>query len=111
MLMLPSNLRVWVASERVDMRKGCFSLAAMVQQNFKLDPQSEHLFVFFGRGGDKVKILFWDRNGYVLYYKCLSQGRFRPPKMSGARYSMSLSDLTMLLEGIDLTDKRRMRSV
>ena len=111
MLMLPSNLRVWVASNPVDMRKGCHSLAAFVQQELNLKPKDSHLFVFFGRSRNKVKILYWDRNGFVLWYKCLSEGRYRLPKMSANRFSISLSDLTLLLEGIDLTYQRRLSAI
>lgn len=111
MLLGSPDVSVWVASQPVDMRKGCFSLAAMVQQEFALDPKSSHLFVFFGRGSAKVKILHWDRNGFVLTYKCLSDGRFRLPKIGGKKYKISMSDLNLLLEGVDLTNRQRLRAV
>ena len=111
MLMLPTNIRVWVAAKPIDMRKGCFSLAAFVQQEFQLDPKTNHLFVFFGRSKDKVKILHWDRNGFALWYKCLSEGRYRLPKIMDKRFSISLSDLSLLLEGIDLNSKERFRAI
>ena len=106
MLMSSPDVAVWIASQTIDMRKGCFSLAVLVQQEFELDPKSSQLFVFFGRGGTKVKLLQWDRNGFVLTYKCLADGRFRPPKLGGKKYKVSLSDLNLLLEGIDLTHRR-----
>ncbi len=63
-MLIPSpDISVFVASQSVDMRKGCFSLAAMVQQEFELEPKSNSLFVFFGRGGVKVKILHWKAMG------------------------------------------------
>lgn len=111
MLMLSSGVKVWVASESVDMRKGCFSLAAMVQQEFQLDPRSQSLFVFFSRKCDRVKILRWDRNGFALWYKCLAQGRYRPPKVGGKRYCISESDLNLLLEGIDLIHPKRLKVI
>ena len=111
MLMMSSGLKVWVASQPVDMRKGCFSLAAMVQQTFQLDPRSQNLFVFFSRKCDRVKILHWDRNGFVLWYKCLAQGKYRPPKVGGKRYSISQSDLNLMLEGIDLTHQNRLKLI
>lgn len=105
------DVQVWVASESIDMRKGCFSLAILVQQEFELDPKSSHLFVFFGKGCRTVKLLQWDRNGFILTYKCLAQGKFRPPKVGGKRYKVSLSDLNLLLEGIDLLHHQRLRAV
>lgn len=111
MLLTSADAQVWVASQATDMRKGCFSLAAFVQQEFALDPKSNQLFVFFGRGGTKVKLLQWDRNGFVLTYKCLADGRFRVPQVGGKKYKISISDLNLLLEGIDLTNKQRLRAI
>ncbi len=111
MLMCSPDVQVWIAAEAIDMRKGCFRLAALVQQDFELDPKNSHLFVFFARGNRKVKLLQWDRNGFVLTYKCLADGRFRPPKVGGKKYKVSLSDLNLLLEGIDLIHKQRLKAV
>ncbi len=111
MLITSPDIAVFVASQTIDMRKGCFSLAALVQQEFALDPKGNHLYVFFGKGGSKVKILQWDRNGFVMTYKCLAEGRFRIPKIGGKKYKISMSDLNLLLEGIDLTNKQRLRAV
>ena len=111
MMITSSDVQVWVASQATDMRKGCFSLAVFVQQEFALDPKSNQLFVFFSRGGTKVKLLQWDRNGFVLTYKCLAEGRFRVPQVGGKKYKVSMSDLNLLLEGIDLTNNQRLRPV
>lgn len=111
MLGLPSAMKVWVAAEGIDMRKGFHSLAAVIQNEFKLDPKSSHLFVFFSRNGKKVKTLYWDRNGFALWYKSLCDGRFRPPRNTGKPYTISISDLTLLLEGIDLTHSGRSNAV
>jgi transposase len=111
MLMLSPGHKVWVASEAVDMRKGFNTLAALVQSEFKLDPKEGQLFVFFGQSARKVKILYWDRNGFVLWYKSLAEGRFRPPKIASVRYSISTSDLNCLLEGIDLAHAQRLNVV
>ena len=111
MLSVNPGIKVWVASQATDMRKGCFSLAAMVQQEFNLEPRSSNLFVFFSKGGKKVKLLYWDRNGFVLTYKSLSTGRFRVPQVGGTKYKISISDLTLLLEGIDLTHHQRLKAV
>ena len=76
---------------------------------WKLNPFDGHLFVFFGRRLDRVKILVWDRNGFVLYYKRLSQGRFRMPKIPAnvERVELDATTLAMLLDGIDVKHVRR----
>ena len=109
MLTLPSSVRVYLAAEPVDLRRGHDGLVAIVRNAWCLDPFGGHLFVFLGRGLDRVKILVWDRNGFVLYYKRLSQGRFRMPTIaSGAKHvQMAATTLAMLLDGIDVRHVRR----
>jgi transposase len=68
MLTLPSSVRVYLAAEPVDLRRGHDGLVAIVRTAWRLDPFGGHLFVFLGRRLDRVKILVWDRNGFVLYY-------------------------------------------
>ena len=106
---LPPSVRIYFATGLVDMRNGIDGLRAIVDHALKKDPYEGHLFVFFGRRLDRVKILAWDRNGFVLYYKRLSQGRFRmPPITAGAtRVEMDATTLTMLLDGIDVRQVRR----
>ena len=81
MLTLPASVRVYLAAEPVDLRRGHDGLVAIVRSTWKLNPFEGHLFVFLGKRLDKIKILVWDRNGFVLYYKRLSQGRFRMPSI------------------------------
>jgi transposase len=109
MLTLPSSVRVHLAAAPVDLRRGIDGLVAMVRNVWELNPFDGHLFVFLGRGRDKVKILVWDRNGFVLYYKRLAQGRFRMPSIpTGAtRVEMDATTLAMLLDGIDVERVRR----
>lgn len=109
MLTLPSSVRVHLAAAPVDLRRGIDGLVAMVRNVWELNPFDGHLFVFLGRGRDKMKILVWDRNGFVLYYKRLSQGRFRLPSVpAGAtRVEMDATTLAMLLDGIDVARVRR----
>lgn len=109
MLTLPSSVRVYLAAEPVDLRRGHDGLVALVRNAWRLNPFEGHLFVFLGRRLDRVKILVWDRNGFVLYYKRLSQGRFRmPPIPAGAtRVEMDATTLAMLLDGIDVRHVRR----
>lgn len=104
MLTLPPSVRIYLASEPVDMRRGHDGLAAIVQSQWAVDLYEGHLFVFVGRRSDRVKILFWDRGGFVLYYKRLERGRFRLPKIGAGEKSVTLgaSELAMLLDGIDV---------
>jgi len=104
MLTLPASVRVYMAAEPVDLRRGHDGLVAIVRSVWQLNPFDGHLFVFLGRRLDRVKILMWDRNGFVLYYKRLSQGRFRFPMIAkGAeRVEIDATALAMLLDGIDV---------
>ncbi len=109
MITLPASVRVHLAAEPVDLRRGHDGLVAIVRSEWRLDPFQGHLFVFFGRRLDRVKILAWDRNGFVLYYKRLSQGRFRMPKVpaDATRVELDATTLAMLLDGIDTRYVRR----
>lgn len=109
MLTLPSSVRVYLAAEPIDLRRGHDGLVAIVRSEWRLNPFEGHLFVFFGRRLDRVKILVWDRNGFVLYYKRLSQGRFRMPKIpsDASRVELDATTLAMLLDGIDVKSVRR----
>lgn len=119
MLKLPSlgeldqglAVRVYLCTLPADMRKGFDTLAAMVRDYLGYDPLSGHLFLFVGRGKDRMKILYWDRDGFALWYKRLEEGTFRlPSKNTGKSVELKASELAMLLAGIDLTSiKRRKR--
>ena len=111
MLTMPSQIRVWVASAPVDMRKQYDGLAALVTNVFKQNPRDLALFVFFNRARDKVKILYYDRNGYALWCKRLEGGRYRLPTIQETVYRLSVSDLTCLLEGIDLVQAKRLSKI
>jgi len=110
MLSLPPSVRIFVARGATDMRKSFDTLSALVCTVIDEDPQSGHLFVFVNRRRDRVKILWWDRSGYLLLAKRLEQGNFRIYDQAGggvSHYEMSASDLTLLLDGIDLRRARR----
>lgn len=109
MLTLAGSVRVYLAAEPVDLRRGHDGLVAIVRSDWRLNPFEGHLFVFLGRRLDRVKILVWDRNGFVLYYKRLSKGRFRMPKVpqGAARVEMDGTTLAMLLDGIDVRYVKR----
>jgi len=109
MLTLPVSVRVYLAAEPVDLRRGHDGLVAIVRSTWKLNPFDGHLFVFLGKRLDRVKILVWDRNGFVLYYKRLSLGRFRMPRIpeGAVRVEMDATTLAMLLDGIDIRYVKR----
>lgn len=110
MFTLPSSVSVFICCVPTDMRRSFDSLAAMVEQIIHQNPLSGHLFVFFNRPRTMVKILFWDRSGYCLYYKRLEEGTFALPEnvmASGSSTVFSLPDLMLILEGIDLSFSRR----
>jgi len=111
MLTLPPSVRIFVAGEPVDMRRGFDTLADMAMQRAGQDSRSGHLFVFFSRHFDRVKILFWDRTGYFLFYKRLERGVFRLPVVpkSTTAIELAAADLTLILEGIDLGAAARRR--
>jgi transposase len=93
------------------MRRGHDGLAAIVHGQWKLDLYAGHLFVFLGRRADRCKILFWDRGGFVLYYKRLERGRFRLPRVPADATSVAIdaTELAMLLDGIDVVTVKRPR--
>lgn len=109
MLSLPPSVQIFVASEPADMRRSFDGLSAMVVEVLEKDPFSGHLFVFRNRGGDRVKILYWDRSGFSLWYKRLERGTFHFPVTVGGHVEMSASELALILEGIDLRGARRQR--
>ena len=100
---------MFLATEPVDLRRGHDGLCSLVRNVLTLDPYGGHLFVFVGRRGDRVKVLFWDRGGFVLYYKRLARGRFRMPRVpAGAdRVVLDGTELAMLLGGFDVARAQR----
>lgn len=111
MLGLPPSVKIYFATALVDMRNGIDGLRAVVEQTLKHNPDDGHLFVFVGKSRDKLKILFWDKNGYVVYFKRLERGRFQLPVAdeTRTRVEMEAAQLAMLLDGIDLNAKRLAR--
>lgn len=108
MLTLPPSTRVFVATRPTDMRKSFDSLAALVRDFLGDDPLSGHLFVFRNRPGDRLKILWWDRDGLAIWYKRLEEGTFRFPAAGDeARLEMSAADLQLVLQGIDPAKVKR----
>lgn len=109
MLSLPSSIRIFVCTGPTDMRRAFDGLARMVREQMGGDPLSGHLFVFINRRGDRMKILWWDRDGYALYYKRLEQGTFASPPTDPAHPSISRTQLAMMLDGVELESARARR--
>ena len=114
MLSLPASVRIFLCLDVTDMRRGFDGLAAMAVEVIGEDPLSGHLFVFRNRRRDRVKILYWDRDGYACWYKRLEKGHFNFPiallgGRGAQRVEIKASDLMMLLDGVDLLSVRRER--
>lgn len=107
MLSLPTSVRIWLATQATDLRKSFDSLAEVVRQQLRGDPLSGQLFVFRNRRADRVKLLYWDEDGFVLVYKRLEAGTFRFPKAEAAGVEIRAADLQMLLDGVDLDSVQR----
>lgn len=101
MIGLPIGTRVWLAAGATDMRKGFDGLTALIQEKLAENPFSGHVFVFRGRRGDRVKLLWWDGDGLCLLAKRLERGRFIWPQAAEGAVSLTRAQLSMLLEGID----------
>lgn len=101
MIAIPSNVRVWIATGHTDMRRGMPGLALQVQQSLKRDPHVGDLYVFRGRGGSLIKILWHDGLGLSLYAKRLDRGRFVWPATAGGAVALTPGQLGYMLEGID----------
>lgn len=106
-----SATKVWLATQPADMRCGFDRLAELASSVTGEDPLSGHLFLFRGRRGDRLKILYWDTDGYALWYKRLEEGTFKLPKIEEGTKSVQLrpSELAMMLDGIDLKSVKRVK--
>jgi transposase len=107
MISPPAGVRVWLAAGATDLRKGFDGLAGLVQTQLSEDPFSGQLFVFRGRQGDKIKVLWWDGDGLCLFSKRLERGRFIWPQAASGTVALTSAQLSMLLEGIDWRRPRR----
>lgn len=108
MLTLPPSTKVFVATQPADMRKGFDGLLALARDFLGHDPFSGHLFVFRNRSGDRLKVLWWDRDGLAIFYKRLEEGRFATPASSdGVQSELSAADLQLILQGIDPATAKR----
>ena len=107
MIAIPVGARVYLALGRTDMRKGFDGLSMLAQSVLRQDPFSGHLFVFRGRRGDLLKILYWDGQGFCLFAKRLEKGRFIWPVTKEGSVTLTSAQLSLLLEGIDWRNPQR----
>ena len=107
MIPFPVGVRVWLATGHTDMRRGFDGLALAVQETLRHDPHSGHLFVFRGKRGDLIKILWHDGQGMCLFAKRLEKGRFLWPSPADGAVTITPAQLGYLLEGIDWRMPRR----
>ena len=101
MIAPPSGTHIWIAAGYTDMRRGFDGLAALVQQQLAVNPFSGHVFIFRGRRGDRIKLLWFDGDGLCLFAKRLERGRFVWPHVTEGAIALTPAQLSMLLEGID----------
>jgi transposase len=101
MIGLSAGTRIWIVAGITDMRRGFIGLAGMVQTALEENPFSGHVFVFRGRRGDLIKVLWFDGDGLCLFAKRLERGRFIWPQAASGVVSLTPAQLSMLLEGID----------
>ena len=101
MLTLTEGIKIYLYSEPVDMRKGVNSLTILLVDQLSVKPQSGDLYLFRNRRSTKVKVLHWDKNGFLLHYKCIERGRFKFPRDLDGQIELSESQLSWLLAGLD----------
>jgi len=111
MIALPAHTRIWIAAGVTDLRRGFTGLSALVQAKLEESPFSGHVFVFRGRRGDLIKVLWYDGDGLCLLAKRLERGRFVWPQAASGSVSLTRAQLSMLLEGIDWRRLERGRFV
>ena len=101
MISLPSHTKIWIAAGVTDLRRGFSGLSALVQTKLEQNPLSGQVFIFRGRRGDLVKLIWFDGDGLCLFAKRLERGRFVWPQATEGSVSLTRAQLSMLLEGID----------
>ena len=107
-MMLPDNAKIFLVADPVDMRRSFDGLSAVIAERLGCHSMSGHLFLFRGRSGDRLKAMWWDRNGLVVWYKRLEKGRFKWPSSESESIEMTALELSLLLDGIDFTKLRKL---
>ena len=106
----PGNMRIFICTQDTDMRKSFDSLRGIIRGSMHLDPLSGSLFIFRNKRGDRIKCVYWDENGFAMWYKVLQRGTFQFPdlrKYDSAGLEIDASTMRMILDGIDLSSIRR----
>jgi transposase len=107
MLSIPAAIKVYVCTVACDMRRSFDGLSMMAEQIIRCNPYEGHLLVFCNRRSDRLKILYWDRDGWAIWYKRLEEGTFQFPFAATGRRELEAWELGVLLEGLDLERGRR----
>ena len=100
---LPTGVKIFFAVQPVSMHRSFDGLSSLIQEVLKENPLSSQLFVFRNKLEDKIKLIWWDRNGFIIYYKRLEKGRFKYPKLNQVCLELTELELKLLLDGIDFT--------
>ena len=107
MVLIPASIRIFLAREPADMRRSFTGLCGLIRDQLGADPLSGHLYCFRNKRGDKLKMIYFDRTGLAIWYKCLEQGRFHWPECSSASVELNAAEVAFLLEGVDLKGVKR----
>jgi len=108
MMELPTGVKIFFAVKPISMHRSFDGLSSLVQEVLNENPLSSHLFVFRNKLADKIKLIWWDRNGFIIYYKRLEKGRFKFPKPNQISLELTELELKLLLDGIDFTRLKRL---
>ena len=102
-MIIPATVKFYLCLKPTDMRKGFNGLSAMVTHELDRDPLSGHFYIFRNKTKNKLKILYWDRSGYAIWYKQLQEGKFNFPTHKDSSIEIDTTTVSMILEGVDLT--------
>jgi transposase len=105
MISFSSSLQYYLYSDPTDMRKGFYGLGNLVREYFRREPTDGSVYIFINRNRDKIKLLIWDRSGFVVYYKSLEAGTFELPTLKNNQ--LNWDELVMILEGVRLDSIKR----
>ena len=108
-LTLPPSVKIWCATTPTDLRRGPDGLSALVRSQLHADPLSGHLFVFFNRKADRLKVLYWDRDGMCVWYKRLERGCYHYPPADAGSLELTPGQLQVILDGVDVEHVRRFK--
>mgnify|MGYP000879962740 FL=1 len=110
-MFITSDIKVWICNEATDMRKSIDGLSVMVVDSFNLQPGNGELFVFYNKYRDKLKILYWDNNGFVVWYKRVEKNKFIIPATLLKPLAINTKQLRWLLDGLDISKLKGHKSL